>query len=102
MASPFFMDKKYVYIITDGQFYKIGLSANPARRLRQLQTAVPRRLKLLAAYPATAKMAPKLEQQLHKMLWQRQARFRGEWFDFPSPDYLAFIDRWIQPYLLRD
>lgn len=91
-------DYSRVYMIGSkiGTFVKIGVSGNPARRLRDLQTASPLELELLATVPG----GQELEQVLH--IWFAELRVRGEWFRFPHRDavdqlreavhYIGFMD----------
>lgn len=58
---------------------KLGFSAEPEKRLRELQTASPNRLVLLAKWPGTVA----IERQLHKEF--AEYRVRGEWFKLPRP-----------------
>lgn len=53
---------------------KIGIAANPQRRLIKLQMCSPYRLRLLAVFPGKAS----LEQELHQRL--AADRLHGEWF----------------------
>lgn len=64
----------FVYFLRCGDFVKIGFSANPKRRLRYLQTAMPFNFELLGAHPGTKWH----EQQLHKIF--ASLRHRHEWF----------------------
>lgn len=84
----------YIYIVYNGRHYKVGVSATPERRVKQLQTASSTPLRLLKTYPVDVKLARKIEQQIHKMLWQRRARHKGEWFDL-TEEHLNVLDEWI-------
>ena len=72
--SPASETQTYVYAITDGEFTKVGRSIDPERRLRQLQTASPRELRL----EWTAPESDCHESLLHDRL--ADDRVRGEWF----------------------
>ena len=86
MKHRAFTNKVYIIgaYIEDGfmkqpYFYKIGVSADPDERLKQLQTATPLRLRLEHVHQcACTSDARKLEQMLHKELSMH--RVRGEWF----------------------
>ena len=82
-----------IYLIQNlnNGFVKIGRSANPQKRLRQLQTGSGDKLTLLRTYSVANDVA--MERRLHSMFWQ--SKKKGEWFNFPSPDYLAFIDEFL-------
>jgi hypothetical protein len=56
---------------------KIGHSADPEKRLAQLQTGSPHELKLLGQWPGTIEV----EQLVHKRL--AEYRCGGEWFSVP-------------------
>lgn len=66
------------------KFIKIGYSANPKTRLRNLQSSCPLPLKLLGCRPGN-------EADEHSLHFQfRRHRVRGEWFR-PHQDLLATI-----------
>ena len=67
-----------VYIISDGEYYKIGFSKSPAKRLKQLQTGQPNTLKLI--YQRATSNARQIEKLLHTMLRYTRARHNSEWF----------------------
>lgn len=71
-----------VYMIGcfSGSYVKIGYSADPAARLKQLKTGCPFPLELLATVPGDLNF----EQVLH--LWFDDLRIDGEWFHFPLRD----------------
>ncbi len=73
-----------IYFIqdTENRRIKIGVSAEPAQRLKQLQTSHASELKLIAVMDGTRSE----EQALHQLF----TRKRGEWFE-PTRDLLAFI-----------
>jgi hypothetical protein len=91
----------YLYVIQDDLRYKVGVSKNPRRRLKQLQTGAAGKLVLVKSYPVPAKIARKLEQQIHKMFWQRRLRFNSEWFNLTN-DHLEVLETWLQPYLVDE
>ena len=57
---------------------KIGRSKNPSRRIHQLQTGSPYKLKLLTIAEGKGFM----EKEIHKKLIRYKAECKGEWFDF--------------------
>ena len=67
----------WVYCIRDdaAQAVKIGFSRNPSRRFRQIQTANPNKLRMVAVMQAVEAF----EQFLH--LSHAERRLSGEWFD---------------------
>ncbi|MDX2521603.1 GIY-YIG nuclease family protein [Streptomyces stelliscabiei] len=74
--------KSQVYVIgaTDSPVAKIGVSTDPVRRLRQIQSMSPLRLEILWTCPG----GYPLEGHLHTQL--RAYRSHGEWFDFQDLD----------------
>lgn len=72
--------KTSVYFIQMGyREIKIGVAANPGKRLKQLQIGCPRKLRLMASfeYP-DRKTAERVEKGLHERY--RWHKIRGEWF----------------------
>lgn len=71
-----------VYFISDGEFIKIGKSNNVERRLLELQTANPRKLKLLNTIKCENETSAfALESFLHSIL--QSVHQNGEWFHLP-------------------
>lgn len=66
----------YVYIIKDGDRYKIGYSGDPERRLKSLQTGNPRKLELVFRFKTL--WAEPLEYYLQDHFKSKQTR--GEWY----------------------
>ncbi|NER90344.1 GIY-YIG nuclease family protein [Moorena sp. SIO3A2] len=79
------MTKAITYLITDGEYLKIGLSttANMEKRLASLQTGNARELKLLGRKEGN------WEQLIHQRF--RCFRVRGEWFR-RDPKILAYFE----------
>lgn len=74
-------DEKLVYVIAHPNgYYKIGVSKNPANRLKQLQTATPYQLTLHGLFQSNAPQIA--EQAIHHV--HDDYRVRGEWFDLPA------------------
>lgn len=65
-----------VYVITDGEHFKIGIADDPARRLRELQTGNGRKLHL--GFFIHANDAKRIEARAHGRL--AELRREGEWF----------------------
>jgi len=74
----------YVYFIRSGDTVKIGMTVDPAARLRTLQTSHHVLLDLLAAVPAHAA----LESAIHAKF--SDLRGEGEWFRL-NDELIAFI-----------
>ena len=69
----------FVYAISSSHnTVKIGYSADPERRLRQLQTGHERRLALVYTEKVEPERAPILEKLIHQA--NRHLRMSGEWF----------------------
>jgi hypothetical protein len=77
-----------IYVIQRGDNgpIKIGLSENPERRLKQLQTGNGEPLRLIAVIEGNRR----LEQEIHSTLHNHQGI--GEWF-MPDDRELAYIQR---------
>jgi hypothetical protein len=86
----------YVYAIAASAVdaVKIGISSDPADRLRSLQTGCPVPLKLRASQDCLDREAARwCEQHLHRRL--KRYRLDGEWFK-TGP----LILRWLERYVL--
>ena len=79
--------RQYIYIIEAGDFkhVKIGLSENPRRRVKQLQTGHHERLHLAVATPGTSADEGRIHEELS------HARISGEWFDGSDSRVSRFI-----------
>ena len=79
---------KEVYLIQSLEegYYKIGISKNPKKRVKQLQTGNSSELKLINSYPS--EYANKIEKTLHNLL--SYCKKEGEWFDISLPDAMSF------------
>lgn len=82
---------KYVYLIQSLEegYYKIGVSKNPKKRLKQLQTGNSSELKLINFYPS--EYADKIEKTIHNLLSHNKKE--GEWFDIDLPEILSFNEK---------
>lgn len=70
----------YLYVIGDGSgAHKVGLSAQPRRRLSQLQVGSSRRLILVRTSERPLDEPDAVEDYAHWLL--REAREHGEWFN---------------------
>lgn len=84
----------HVYLMDDGDRYKVGLSTDPERRRRNLETMKGRPVRLLATVPG----GYELETSLHGAL--AHLRGIGEWFAREPEVKLAFFTlgaTWWQP-----
>ena len=65
-----------IYIVKNGDNYKIGISDNPNNRLRQLKSGNPYHIELI--YSQECKNARAVEKHLHRIF--KQKRISREWF----------------------
>jgi hypothetical protein len=81
-------DKGGVYLLSCGDFYKIGLSEDIAKRLSNIRTSNPTPVELIAKYSCFDRNYRKLEELLH--LKFKDSRHHLEWFkkDFTKEDFL--------------
>lgn len=76
----------YVYLIHDGELYKIGISIHPGKRLSQIRYENGRECSLLVLIESPDYKS--LELELHEKFSSK--RIKGEWFDL-EPDDIAWI-----------
>ncbi len=76
--------RHYIYFIQCGHKrnpIKIGVAINVSRRLKELQTGNPYKLKILDIYECKSRShAYDLEARLHKTF--KKKRMEGEWFNY--------------------
>lgn len=79
----------YIYIITNGTYFKIGFSKNPERRVKQLQTGNSDKLSLL--YSVKIDIAPikVIETIVHR---QFPHKISGEWYSGNFEEIKQTID----------
>ena len=84
-----------LYIIhSDQDLYKIGISHNPEKRLKQLQTGNGSKLRLYKTYSVRNEAI--LEKKIHNMLWQNKAILgKSEWFRL-CPETLEWLDDFLK------
>ena len=80
---------KHVYLIQslENSYYKIGVSRNPKRRIKELQTGNSSELKLVESYQS--EFADKIERTLQRRY--SHLRKEGEWFDMGISNEVSFI-----------
>lgn len=72
-------DPYWVYVMSDGEFLKIGYSKNPQKRIKAIQSGNPKQLKIPIKWKVVGRNnAKKLESALHKRYGK--LRKKGEWF----------------------
>ena len=78
----------FVYLARNGStnWYKIGISKQPYRRMTQLQVGTP--LEITLVERIFSMDAPKLEKALHE--YYQAYWMRGEWFDLPTGEVVIF------------
>lgn len=84
-----------LYIIgTDNNLYKIGISKDPNKRLKQLQTGNGNKLRIIQVFNVNNER--QLEQRLHGMLWQSKSVLgKNEWFCL-TEDALSWLISYIK------
>lgn len=83
--------KSFIYVIgydVAGPL-KIGISANPEKRLRQLQTGQDKQLRLFHIEETIAGYPRFMEGFIHSNLAPK--RIKGEWFDVAVEDAIAEV-----------
>ena len=90
--------KRHLYIIQSKQngAVKIGISKNPKKRLAQLQTGSPFKLKLILIIENRSDLEKKLHNDLKSF---RIRNYKGEWFLY---DGLPSLPDWIYEKLDLD
>ncbi len=85
----------YVMKAGDLDLYKIGWSANPEKRLKQIRAGSPFTLQIVA----TLETDRSAELRIHSAL--RASRGFGEWFQLPSQPTAEDLALWSEPIVLR-
>jgi hypothetical protein len=102
-AHKYRMSTSYIYIIgSDTPPYKVGISKDPGRRLKSLQTGHPRKLRILDARATDAEKTKLLETAIHQQL--KFYKTHGEWFDIKLDALKLEVEhaiiRWAEDPLL--
>ncbi len=79
----------YVIGISGNPFYKVGRSLDPAKRMANLQCAIPLDLTLDAAFCVASSAANVLECATHRALIKHNAR--GEWFKADKAEIIKTV-----------
>jgi hypothetical protein len=74
--------KTYIYIISDSIDIKVGISKNPTKRIKQLQTGSSKKLFIINTYQVDLSKAFTIEKKCHDKLSTSYEK-RGEWFKDP-------------------
>jgi hypothetical protein len=80
----------YVYLIRceENNYYKIGITKNIERRLKQIQTGTPDKIYLVEKYESD--FSSKIEKALHNYFIY--CHRNNEWFELTLEDELKFLD----------
>lgn len=91
------MRENEIYLISAPflNLYKIGVSRNPKKRLKQLQTGMPHELLIVSVFKS--KYAYRIESTLHRGMNSKKINedfesLMGEWFYLSNADVLAFLE----------
>jgi Meiotically up-regulated gene 113 len=81
----------YLYILgSDKPPYKVGISRDPLRRLRAIQTGHPESLKIHHLISTKVEKTKSLEKAIHRNL--RHLSHRGEWFHLELGKLILELD----------
>lgn len=81
------MNMLYIYAIGDDKSnVKVGITNNPNRRLKAIQTGHPEKLHILFTeeFNCSRNHILKIESKLHKELSTQYKKQKGEWFLIPE------------------
>lgn len=86
--------KKYVYLMSSIEpngllSYKIGVSGNPKKRLKNLQTGNPNKISLLRSYES--KHYLKVERWMHRQYFDSKTEAKNEWRTLNDNQVFSFI-----------
>lgn len=80
---------KSVYLLqSDSGLYKIGVSKNPSKRVRQLQTGNGEKIRLIYSFETDIPFLVEQSLQNHFMMY----KVNGEWFNLSLEDELEFLN----------
>ena len=91
------MASSYIYVIgSDEPPYKVGISKDPERRLKNLQTGHPHKLRIHTLKETDSTRTKLLESAIHYHL--RLHRTHGEWFNMNLKDILLEVEYALMRY----
>lgn len=81
---------KQVYLLKSDYtgFYKIGVSKNPAKRVKQLETGSSDNIAIIHVF--TTEIPHKVETALHN--FYALYKINREWYDLPIEDHFDFLE----------
>ena len=79
---------RFIYVLKSNEYYKIGITKDIAKRMRELQTGNP--IKHLFVCSSFFEDAPRFERLLHEAF--AQYRVEGEWFELPPEKLEELIE----------
>lgn len=82
------MKEGWLYIFEAGGYFKIGISADPSKRMKELQTGSP--AKLRTVFTVKLDNVKTVEHQLHRTFATK--RVVGEWFTLDEADIQTAIE----------
>jgi hypothetical protein len=84
-----------VYIITahESGAVKVGFSKSPAWRATTIQTSIPDRVSVSAAWSLGREAAMKLEREFHQTMRRSKVHISGEWYRMTAKQAEFFIRR---------
>jgi predicted GIY-YIG superfamily endonuclease len=82
--------KSFVYIITNGEDYKVGVSVDPEKRLKQLQTGNSKKLSIVSTFEVSKKVVFAMEKEAHKLICAKYQK-SGEWFKGASAFHINLL-----------
>jgi predicted GIY-YIG superfamily endonuclease len=87
--------KYYVYIIQNAKGHcKIGFSRDPERRLKEMQTANSRKLKIKKVWKFySKKKAREIEREAHSRFENFKSESEGEWFEVSCKKAKNYINK---------
>lgn len=87
-------DQAKIYVISNGEFLKICIAADPINRLGHLQVGAPNDLELLYAVEVIKPQARDIEKRTHGLLGRNGVG--GEWFRCSKRQAISAIHRAIR------
>jgi hypothetical protein len=98
------MTVRYIYVIgSDQPPYKVGISLDPSKRLKALQTGHPCKLRIHSIKETSSDKTKLLETVIHHHL--KHYKTHGEWFNIPLEDVILEVEyvlmRWEDDPTLR-